>query len=196
MLTTFTSRTTRIALTTVALGGLVAGCGSSSSNTSSPTSSSTSSSGSAGTASRTNRTALAACLRKHGVTLPSGGGADGAPPSGAPGAGSGSPPAGRPPAGGFPGGGANSSKFQAALKACGANFPAGRRPGGGISRQVIQNYATCVRQHGYNLPNPNFSGKGPVFPSNIRSNAKFQTASKACQSVLAPAGGGGGGSSG
>ena len=40
MLTTFASRTTRIALTTVALGGLVAGCGSSSSNTSNSTSSS------------------------------------------------------------------------------------------------------------------------------------------------------------
>jgi hypothetical protein len=83
------------------------------------------------------------------------------------------------------------SKFRSALKACGANFPArGRRPG--FSRQTIQKYVTCVRQHGYNLPNPNFSGNGPVFPSNIRSNAKFQSASKTCQSLLAPAPGAGG----
>ena len=45
---------------------------------------------------------------------------------------------------------------------------------------------TCVRQHGYNLPNPNFSGKGPVFPANIQNNAKFQAASRACQSLLVP----------
>ena len=44
-----------------------------------------------------------------------------------------------------------------------------------------------MRQHGYNLPNPNFSGKGSVFPSNIRTNPKFLAASKACQSILIPA---------
>ncbi len=53
---------------------------------------------------------------------------------------------------------------------------------------------TCVRQHGYNLPSPNFSGKGPVFPANIRSNAKFQAASRACQSLLVPQRGSGSGS--
>ena len=176
---------------------LLAACGSSSNQKSS-----TAASASAGT--NTNRTALAACLRKHGVTLPADRGPSaGAPPAGAPTGGtgappagaSGAPPAGGPPAGGSPGGGAGGPKFQAALKACGANFPAGGgRPG--FSRQRIQQYVTCVRQHGYNLPNPNFSRKGPVFPSNIRSNAKFQTASKACQSLLAagpPAPGGGGG---
>ncbi len=56
-------------------------------------------------------------------------------------------------------------------------------------------YVACVRQHGYNLPKPNFSGKGPVFPANIRSNPKFQTASKACQSLLIPRRPSGGGTS-
>ena len=36
------------------------------------------------------------------------------------------------------------------------------------------------------MPNPNFSGKGPIFPANIRTNTKFQAASKTCQSILVP----------
>jgi hypothetical protein len=186
-----TPRALQTALALVALATLAAGCGSSSSS-----SSSTSTSAAAGSSSE--RTALAACMKKHGITLPAGrgpgagappGGAPGAgsgnPPADAPGSGSGTPPAGGPPAGGFPGGAAGNSKVRAALKACGANFPAGGRRGG-FNRQNIQKYVTCVRQHGYNLPNPNFSGNGPVFPANIRSNKKFQSASKACQSLLAP----------
>ena len=168
-----------IVLASIAL----AACGSSNTNSSNSSSSSTNSTSAATTGSATSRTALATCLRQHGVTLPSGTPGAGNPPSGAPAGGSGSPPAGGPPSG-FPGGGANNSKFRAALKACGANFPQGRA--GGVSRQSIQKYVTCVRQHGYNLRNPNFSGNGPIFPSNVRSNAKFQTASKACQSLLAP----------
>ena len=195
-----TPRASQTAVVLVALATLVAGCGSSSS-----TSSSASTSASA--ASSTSRAKLVACLKQHGITLPAGQrpGA-GAPPGGAPGAGSGTPPAGsagtgtgttpsgRPPAGGFFGRtGANASKFRAAVKACGANFPAGS--GGfrrGFNRQNIQKYVTCVRQHGYNLPEPNFSGNGPVFPANIRTNKKFQSASKACQSLLAPPQGAGG----
>jgi hypothetical protein len=40
------------------------------------------------------------------------------------------------------------------------------------------------------MPAPNFSGKGAVFPANIRSNAKFQAASRACQNLLVPPRGG------
>ncbi|MGZ4331302.1 MAG: hypothetical protein ACXVXL_25270, partial [Solirubrobacteraceae bacterium] len=170
-----TPRASQTALVLVALATLVAGCGSSSS-----TSSSASTSASA--ASSTGRAKLAACLKQHGITLPAGRPGAGAPPGGAPGAGAGNPPAdvpgggtgttpgGRPP-GGFFGGPGGNSKFRAALKACGANFPAGGRRGA-FTRQNIQKYVTCVRQHGYNLPNPNFSGKGPVFPANIRTNEK------------------------
>ena len=98
---------------------------------------------------------------------------------------SGRPTGGNPPRRGFFGGAANSSKFRAAFKACGANFPARgrfRAP----NRQAIQKYVACVRSHGYKLPNPNFSGKGPIFPSNIRPNKQFRSASKACQSLLTP----------
>ena len=199
-----TPRASQTAVVLVALATLVAGCGSSSS-----TSSSTSTSASAASSTRAK---LAACLKQHGITLPAGRGPGAGAPPGAPGAGSGNPPAGapgggtgttpggRPPGGFFGGAGGNNSKFRDALKACGANFPAGGRRGG-FNRQNIQKYVTCVRQHGYNLPNPNFSGNGPVFPANIRTNKKFQSASKACQSLLAPpqgaggAGGTGGGSS-
>ena len=171
-----TPRASQTAVVLVALATLVAGCGSSSS-----TSSSASTSASA--ASSTSRAKLVACLKQHGITLPAG-----RRP------GTGTTPSGRPPAGGFFGRtGANASKFRAAFKACGANFPAGR--GGfrrGFNRQNIQKYVTCVRQHGYNLPEPNFSGNGPVFPANIRTNKKFQSASKACQSLLAPPQGAGG----
>jgi hypothetical protein len=167
-------------LALLALCALLSACGS---NSSSKTSSSASASAKTGG----NRAALVACLRKHGVNLPASGGAPG---GGAPGAGGGTPPgaSGGAPPSGFPGGSAGGSKFRAAFKACGANFPAGRPGSGGFSRQNIQKYVTCVRQHGYQLPNPNFSGSGSVFPANVRSNAKFQAASRACQSLLRPAG--------
>jgi hypothetical protein len=169
----------------LAVAALLTACGGSSTSNSATATS-------AGTRASATRTALAACLRQHGVTLPAAGGpGSGGPPAGAPGGGSGGPPVGRPPTGsGFPGGGGGGVKFRAALRACGADFPAGgRRPG--FSRQAIQKYVSCVRQHGYNLPNPNLSGNGPVFPASVRSNAKFQSASKACQNLLVPAGGAG-----
>ena len=79
--------------------------------------------------------------------------------------------------------------MQAAFKACGANF--GFRGGAGgfrgrISHTAITKFVTCVSQHGYNLPSPNFSGKGPIFPRNIQTNAKFQAAAKSCQHLLIP----------
>jgi hypothetical protein len=165
-----------------ALVVLLAACGSSSST-------STSSSGSSPGANTGNRTALAACLHKHGVTLPAGGKppGGGTPPS--TGAGAGTPPAGGNPPSGAPGGGAVGSKLQSALKACGAKFPA-RGGSAGFSHQAIQKYVSCVRQHGYKLPAANFSGRGSVFPSSVRSNPKFKTASRACQGLLTPKGGG------
>ncbi|HTU86560.1 MAG TPA: hypothetical protein VMF57_13350 [Solirubrobacteraceae bacterium] len=122
---------------------------------------------------------------------PSGGGGTG---TGTGTTGTGGPPRG----GGFFGGGrgfANNPKLQAAFKACGANFNFRGRGGnfaGRISHTTITKYVDCVRQHGYNLPNPNFSGKGSIFPSNIRTNPKFVSASKACQSILVPPRPGGG----
>lgn len=159
------SRMAGLALVTLAAGVILAACGSSSST------SKTSSTAAGGGGAR--RTALVACLRKHDVTLPAGRGApSGGPPQGAPGAGG--------PGG--PGG-----KFQAAFKACGASLPAGAA-GAGFSRQGIMKYVTCVRQHGYALPSPNFSGRGSVFPASVRSNTRFKAANRTCQSLLRPSG--------
>jgi hypothetical protein len=174
-----------LAVVVLAAGGLIAACGSSSStSTSSAAASATTSSTTAGTnAASSRRAALAACLKQHGVNLP-------ARPSGSGGAGGGG--SGTPGGGGrgflFGGGGAAANpKLRAAFQACGARFGSGGgRFRGRVSRQAITNYVMCVRQHGYNLPNPNFSGKGPVFPASIRSDPKFQSASRACQSILAP----------
>jgi hypothetical protein len=147
-------------------------------------------------------------LKAHGVTLPSrpagappGGGA---PPAGSgSGTGTGTTGTGTTPRRGFffgGGGGRNiSPKMQAAFKACGANF--GFRAGAGgfrgrISHTAINNFVACVKKQGYNLPAPNFSGKGPIFPQNIESNAKFQAASRTCQHLLIPARPGGGSSGG
>jgi len=195
------------------LGCLVAACGSASgsSTTSGTTTAASAAAGGAGSAgasgtSSSRRTALAACLKQHGVTLPArpagapGGGAPGgAPPSGGTGTGTtgtgttGTGTTGTTPRRGFFGGGggfANNPKLRAAFQACGAKFGfggGGRGFRGRLSHTAITKYVTCVRQHGYNLPNPNFSGKGPIFPANIQNNAKFQAASRACQSLLVPA---------
>jgi hypothetical protein len=196
-LTLMRTATQRAALlaTVIAAGYLIAACGSSSTGSSSKTTASSGSS-SSGTGPGANAT-LAACLHKHGVSFTAGGGAPGGgtPPSGAPGSGgpasAGSTTGGPPP--GVPGSRAGGSKFQAALKACGAKLPSGAAPRStGFSRGAIQKYVSCVRQHGYKLLNPNLSGTGPVFPSSIRSNAKFQAASRSCQGLLAPASGTGG----
>lgn len=176
-----------LAVSAVAL----AACGSSSSSSGSSTSTSTQASASGpGSAQRTK---LRACLQQHGVTLPQrrpGGGGYGGPPGGGGGYG---PPAG---GGGFvPGAGAGGAggfaqrnpKLAAALKACGGgNFRGGAGGRFRLNRTNLNKYVSCVRSHGYNLPNPNFSGKGPVFPASIRTNKKFLAASKACQSLLVP----------
>jgi hypothetical protein len=171
----------------------VAACGSSST-----TGSKTSSSGAAASAS-TSRTKLAACLKQHGITLPSRP-AGAKPPSGGYGGAGGSGHAG---GGGFFGGGGaggpgaaqggQSSKFRAAFKACGADFGGGRfgRGGGGgfkPTAAALSKFTACVDEHGYKLPKANTSGNGPIFPKSIESNKKFEAAAKACQSDLRPSG--------
>jgi hypothetical protein len=209
------------------LGALVAtvaivACGSSSTTTTSGSAAASASSttgsgsGSAAGAGRgfsrnpAERAKLVACLKQHGVTLPSrppgGGRAPGS--SGSSGSSSGSsttPGSGGGP--GFGGGGRGSffgggggpaanSKTRAAMQACGVNFRASAGRFNPAARKAdVTKFVTCVAQHGYKLPTPNFSGKGPVFPRNIESNSKFQAAAKACANDLRPPGapqGGGG----
>jgi hypothetical protein len=196
------SRRLAIGLVCLVAGCLIAACGSSSSGSSSSSSSTSTTSttasagagaggGAGGAFSPAKRAQLVSCLKSHGVTLPSrpagAGGAGGA--GGGTGTGTSTTPRRRGlffGAGGA-GGAAANPKMLAAFKACGVNFGAGRGGfRGRISHTTVTKYVTCVRQHGYNLPSPNFSGKGPIFPASIESNAKFQAASKPCQSLLIP----------
>jgi len=214
-----------VALVTLVAGGALAACGSaSSSNTTSTTTASASSGSGSGSSSSSasgttgggpnsaRRAQLVSCLKSHGVTLPSRPPGSG-PPPGAAGGGSGTGTTGTGTTGTgttgtgttgrrgffFGGGGARniSPKMQAAFKACGADFGRGGGAfGGRISHTAITSFVTCVNQHGYKLPTPNFSGKGPIFPRSIETNAKFQAAAKACQHLLVPARPSGGSSGG
>jgi hypothetical protein len=165
-----------VALTLAACGG-----GSGSSNASSGTST-TASDGSGGFQLTDEQRS---CIEGKGVTVPQGGGqppAGGQPPSG-----------GSPPSGGAPGG-QDFQKLQQAMQDCGVNLPS-RPQGGGnfdpsqMGKQISQ-YVACVRKNGYDLPDPNTSGSGPVFDSSQvnRNDPKFKAASAKCQNLL-PQGG-------
>lgn len=159
-------RRTAALLTLLAASAVLTACGSSSSTT-------TAAAAGGGAAARGPRagTALVACLKRRGVTLPSQAG------------GAGAPGAGGPPGGGGPGAAGGNAKLQAALRACGATFPGPRS--NTAFRAALTKYVACVRAHGYQLPNPNFSGRGSLFNAKIQSDPKFKAASKPCQSQLA-----------
>jgi|SRR5947209_5927600 len=173
-----------VALIALAATVAVAGCGGGSSSSGTTTASNALASGGGG-----RRAAIAACLKKQGLNLPQ-------RPRGE----------GRGGPGLFGGGGRRrrfqNPQFRAALRKCGINPPAGRRFNGSMYRQTITKFAACVRQNGYNLPAPNFSGRGPVFdPSKVnRNDPKFMAAARKCQGLLrfrrpdAPAPGGAAGS--
>ena len=210
------SRRVAVALATLAAGGLLAACGSASSGSATSSASTTASASSAGTGTSTTggttgsarRAQLVSCLKSHGVTLPARPAGSGPPPGGAGssgssggsggsggGTGTGTGTSTTPRRGFFFGGGAGgpniSPKMRAAFQACGAKFGFGGGGGRGfrgrLSHTAINSFVTCVNQHGYKLPAPNFSGKGPIFPQSIESNAKFQAAAKSCQHLLVPA---------
>jgi len=138
------------------------------------------------------------CLRKQGVDVPERPqGGDGQPPQGGglPGA---APPDGAAPRDGGQGGpgqlsDADREKLRAAMKACGVEMPQGgaRRPevSDAAYQQRVKAYVACVREHGFDLPDPNFSGDGPIFdPDEVDQDDKaFQTASARCQDKLRPA---------
>jgi hypothetical protein len=126
------------------------------------------------------------CLEKAGIDMPQiPQGNGGPPPDGE----------GRPPGGG-PGffGGENGEKIQRALKDCGIQLPerrVQRRAATPGLKESIQTYAACVRRNGYDLPDPNLSGDGPIFDEGAvdRDDPAFAKASKACQDLLRPSGG-------
>jgi hypothetical protein len=185
----------RLLATAMLTGTLLAACGSSSSGSPAPAAASGSSSSQTTTTGRAGgtaaRTALRACLKAHGVTLPSRPTAS-RPPGAGGGTGGGLFGGGRSGGAGGAGGAGGrgfraNPKLAAAFQACGgAQFP--RRRFAAPSHATIDAFVTCVRQHGYAMPSPNFSGNGPVFPATIRTNPKFLTASRSCISTLYPGG--------
>jgi hypothetical protein len=118
--------------------------------------------------------ALRECLQKNGVTLPK-------------------RTRGQPPQHGFLGGptglpnGVTRGQMEAALKKCGGIFGGGLRrfenPG---YRQALVKFATCMRENGVNVPEPNTSGNGPVFNTRALepNSAKFQAAEAKCRAAL------------
>jgi hypothetical protein len=54
------------------------------------------------------------------------------------------------------------------------------------AKQALTKFATCMREHGVNVPTPSTSGKGPVF--DIRGlntkSATSKTAESKCSSTL------------
>jgi hypothetical protein len=132
----------------------------------------------------------------------------GAPPEGGLPGGGGAPPQGRDGDGRRGGPFADLSdedreKLQQAMEKCGGGpgGPGGAGRRGGPAGQArgrrpdvndadyqasIKAYAACVRKNGYDLPDPDFSGKGPIFdPKEVdQQDATFKKASKACQSTL------------
>jgi hypothetical protein len=157
------SRRTRVALVvpSVLLAvASVAGCGGSSSKASTAAPAATGTPAAAGTTSgaaaagANGFAAYTACLKKNGVTLPTGrpGGGFGARPSGA-------ARGSRVPGGGFGGLNATSGPTAAAVKACASVRPTGGfggGAGGGANASAIASqlaaYRGCLSDHGVTLP--------------------------------------------
>ena len=193
-----------IAVLALAAAALVlAGCGGSSggSSTETTTSKTTASSGKeGGPGGMFNISEEAkACLKEKGVELPGFKGGEGGPPSGAEGE---MPEPGEKPEGGEmpeggeggpPGGfgGEQSEEQKKAFEECGVETPefkggAGGRPNTNSAafKKQVNEYVACVRENGYELGEPNFSGEGPVFEKAESESAEFKKASAQCQELL------------
>jgi hypothetical protein len=85
------------------------------------------------------------------------------------------------------------AQYEAAIKKCGG-FGGGRFGAGGASsrfkspayKKALAKFASCMRQNGVNVPEPNTSGKGPIFSTKglDTASAKFRTAQMKCTSAL------------
>jgi hypothetical protein len=171
----------------LALVGLVlAGCGgssSSSSESSTTTGSDSQSSGSGGKAGFDISEEQRSCLKEKGVELPEFKGGEAGEPS----EGFEPPPGGEAPEGGLQG---NSKAFGE----CGVETPEFKGGPGGEGgapnmnsaafKKQVEKYVACVKEHGYELAEPNFSREGPIFEKAESESAAFKKASAGCQSLL------------
>lgn len=148
------------------------------------------------TSTKASNAAFDACLKSHGVTLPSFGSGTG---GGAPGGGS---FGGGTGGGGFGGGGgfASNPKFSAALAACASLRPKGGGYGfgGGANSAALKAYTNCLKIYGETLPTRGFggaTGSTSTTTTTPASAAKLKNALNKCQ-ALQPKGFGRGGARG
>ena len=195
----------------VATALVLAACGGGSSGGSSGEGSTTTSSGGAGAEGAEAKSGAKfeisaedrQCLKEKGVELPEFKAGEGRPPMGE----NGEPPEGfEPPEGGEPpegfeppaggegappqgGFGENAQAFEE----CGiemGEFKAGPGGAGGPNvnsaafKKQVKEYVACVRENGYELAEPNFSGEGPIFDKSESESEAFKKASEQCQSLL------------
>jgi hypothetical protein len=55
-----------------------------------------------------------------------------------------------------------------------------RQPLSQTTIKLLTAYVSCVSKHGYNLPTPNTSGNGPVFPPGTGRIRKYRAAATNC----------------
>ncbi len=142
-----------------------------------------------------------ACLKEKGVELPefkSGegppAGGNGEPPEGFEPPEGGEIPEGGPPSGGEGApGGEKLEEHESGLRRMRRRNAGSRRPGGeggkpntnsASFKKQINEYVACVRENGYELAEPNFSGEGPIFEKAESESAAFKKASAQCQELL------------
>jgi len=167
--------------------GLAACGGSSSSSTSSANAAATSPTGGTGQTGRAagRFAAVRECLQKEGITLPKR--TPGQRPGGT---------------GGFLGGGGGTggagapqlpkgvtrAQYEAAVKKCGgaAFTGAGGRVRSPAFKQALAKFATCMRENGVNVPEPNTSGNGPIFNTKglNTTSSQFKAAQIKCSKDL------------
>lgn len=196
---------------TLILGALVlAGCGGSGGGSGTGTSTTTATAGEGGEQAKFEISEEdRQCLKEKGVELPefkAGEGPQtfqkGAMPEGGGVPGGGElpegvepPRGGTPPEGGPPGevGGPMGEEDKKAFEECGVEMPEFKvRPGGAGGPDVnsaafkkrVREYVACVRENGYDLADPNFSGEGPIFDRSESESDAFKKASEQCQSLL------------
>ena len=184
-----------VALVVLLAGLMLAACGGSSGKTASSATASASTSTTTGTSTTGapkgpgagRFAAVRECMAKNGITLPKR--APGQRPR-------------RPGAGGFLGGGTGPllpkgvtrAQYEAVLKKCGGGvFRGGPRANNRAFRQALVKFAACMRENGVKLPEPNNSGKGPIFDTKgiDTASTQFRAAERKCATVLRGAFGGG-----
>jgi hypothetical protein len=147
------------------------------------------------------------CLKEKGVELPEPGSGprtfqkgeapEGAEPpeGGTVPEGGQAPEGGEMPEGGPPTGaarGAMSEESKKAFEECGVEMPEfkARAGGGGPNvdsatfKKQVKEYVACVRENGFELAEPDFSGEGPIFQKSESESAAFKKASAKCSNLI------------